>query len=147
MDENHKRALRSGLIVVEKLLHEICDDLVQNGDHTTPILYAKINDVDPRSAKKLLNLTESMLDVVRQIKEKFDLGSNQESIRSLVYSRLSEIWTILEDLRPEKLKAYGQMSKADSELLRPYILRLLGMLDDIFRLLRNTRPDERCDWL
>jgi hypothetical protein len=145
MDENHKRALRSGLIVVEKLLHEICNDLVQNGDHTTSILYAKINDVDPRSAKKLLNLTESMLDVVRQIKEKFDLGSNQESIRSLVYSRLSEIWTILEDLRPEKLKAYGQMSKADSELLRPYILRLLCMLDDIFRLLRNTRPDERCD--
>jgi hypothetical protein len=145
MDENHKRALRSGLIVVEKLLHEICDDLVQNGDHTTSILYAKINDVDPRSAKKLLNLTESMLDVIRQIKEKFDLGSNQESIRSLVYSRLSEIWTILEDLRPEKLKAYGQMSKADSELLRPYILRLLCMLDDIFRLLRNTRPDERCD--
>jgi len=145
MDETHKRALRSGLIVVEKLLHEICDDLVQNGDHTTPILYAKINDVDPRSAKKLLNLTESMLDVIRQIKEKFDLGSNQESIRSLVYSRLSEIWTILEDLRPEKLKAYGQMSKADSELLRPYILRLLCMLDDIFRLLRNTRPDERCD--
>jgi len=145
MDENHKRALRSGLIVVEKLLHEICDDLVQNGDHTTSILYAKINDVDPRSAKKLLNLTESMLDVIRQIKEKFDLGSNQESIRSLVYSRLSEIWTILEDLRPEKLKAYGQMSKADSELLRLYILRLLGMLDDIFRLLRNTRPDERCD--
>jgi len=145
MDENHKRALRSGLIVVEKLLHEICNDLVQNGDHTTSILYAKINDVDPRSAKKLLNLTESMLDVIRQIKEKFDLGSNQESIRSLVYSRLSEIWTILEDLRPEKLKAYGQMSKADSELLRPYILRLLCMLDDIFRLLRNTRPDERCD--
>jgi hypothetical protein len=148
MDENHKRALRSGLIIVEKLLHEICDDLSQNSDHATPILYSKINDVDQRSAKKLRKITTSMLDVIRQIKEKFELGSNQESVRRQVYSRLSGIWTILEDLRPEKLEAYGRMYKADSELLGPYILRLLSMLDDIFLLLRedsSETPDERCD--
>jgi hypothetical protein len=138
MDENHRRALRGGLIVVEKLLHEMIDDLTQNVDNSGSILYSRVEDVDQISAKTLLDIVMSMLGIIRQIKEKFELVPSQESVRAQVYGRLSEIWTILEDLRPEKLEAYGRMNGDDMELLRPYILRLLSMLDDIFRLLRST---------
>ena len=137
MDENHKRALRSSFIVVEKLLHEICDDFLRNGGQSSSILYSRVEDVDYEIVERLLNSVMSMFDVIRQIKEKFELGSTQESVRSQVYARLSEVWTILEDLRPERLEGYGLMDDADKELLRQYVLRLLSMLDDIFRLLNS----------
>jgi len=136
MDENHRRALMSGLIVVEKQLHEICSELAQNGNHSSSILYSRINNIDQRTAKRILNIVMSMLDEIRQVKEKFELESEEESVHTQVHSKLSEIWTILEDLIPEKLEAYGRMYKADKELLRPHILRLLSILNDIYMVLR-----------
>ena len=45
-----------------------------------------------------------------------------------------EIWTILSDLRPEKLaKAYGRISDTDKKLLEPHILKLLETVDEIYQ--------------
>jgi hypothetical protein len=49
---------------------------------------------------------------------------------------LNEIWTTLEDSRPENMRGYSRISELDNELLSPHILKLLTMLEDILNRLR-----------
>ena len=77
-----------------------------------------------------------MLDEIRHMKENFALESEEKSIRMNILGHLHAIWTTLEDSRPEKMSGYGTMSTLDKELLSPYILNLLTMIEYIFIQLR-----------
>lgn len=134
MNESHRRALGSSLVIIEKDLHTITEKLEQDSKDFGSILQSTTYDVDPQTKKKILNVATSMLDEIRQLKEKFKLERDEKSLSRWVYSTLIEIWIILEDLRPEKLKAYGQMSDMDKKLLNPHILKLLKMLGEIYRI-------------
>lgn len=131
MNENHRRALGSSLQLIERYLNMISEELDRDGKNLSSILDSIIYDVDPHTKEKILNVVASMLDEIRQLKETFKLERNEKSLRRWVYTTLVGVWIILEDLRPEKLKAYGQMSDADKKLLEPHILKLLRMLDEI----------------
>ena len=131
MNENHRRALGSSLQLIERYLNMISEELDREGKNLSSILDSIIYDVDPHTKEKILNVVASMLDEIRQLKETFKLERNEKSLRRWVYTTLVGVWIILEDLRPEKLKAYGQMSDADKKLLEPHILKLLRMLDEI----------------
>ena len=134
MDENHMRALRSNLLVVERDLHYIRSQLESRVNKS--VSYFTRNDIGPETKRKVLTMTKTMLDEIEQIVEKFSLESKEESARRNILGALSEIWTILPDSRPEKLKAYGSMSGRDRELLTPHIQRLQRTLDDVFEVLR-----------
>jgi hypothetical protein len=134
MDENHRRALRSNLLVVERDLHYIRSQLESRVNKS--VSYFTRNDIGPETKRKVLTMTKTMLDEIEQIVEKFSLESKEESVRRNILGALSEIWTILPDSRPEKLKAYGSMSGRDRELLTPHIQRLQRTLDDVFEVLR-----------
>ena len=136
MDESHRMALRSGLLIIEKHLHRIRSELGHEYDSSNSILYHARDNIDPKSKTKILNVVNSLLEEVRQIKETFKLEVVKESVGWKVYNALGEIWSILEDLRPEKLEAYGEMSNPDRELLRPHILKLLRILDDAYEALK-----------
>jgi len=134
MDENHRRALRSNLLVVERDLHYIRSQLESYVNKS--VSYFTRNDIGPETKRKVLTMTKTMLDEIEQIMDKFNLESKEESARRNIRGALSEIWTILEETRPEKLKAYGSISERDRELLTPHIQRLQRILDDVFEVLR-----------
>jgi len=132
MNENHRRALGSSLVIIERDLHTITEKLEQDSKDFGSILESSIYDVDPQTKKRVLNVAVSMLDEIRELKEKFKLERGDQSLSRWMSSVLTEIWIILEDLRPEKLaKAYGRISDIDKKLLEPHILKLLRMLDEI----------------
>jgi len=134
MNENHKRALGTSLQVIERHLNTINEELDQNHKNSNSILNSIIYDVNPQTKKTILNVTASMLEEIRQLKEIFNLEKYETSLRRLVYSTMIEIWTILEDLRPERLaKAYGRISDTDKKLLETHILKLLETLDEIYQ--------------
>ncbi len=132
LDENHKRVLSNSLLIIEEDLRKIFSELQQDGGTRDTIFYSKVNDIDQMTATRILGGAQSMLKEIGRIKEETKLETREESIRKEVYNLIIEIWTLLEDLRPEKLDAYGTLSKRDKELLRPHIQELLRMIDDMF---------------
>ena len=134
MDENHKRVLGSSLLVIERRLRQIGQDLQQSGEEADSVLQSTINDVDPETRRRIIDVVTSMLDEINQIKELFNLEVVHQSLRWHIIATLSEIWNILADLKPEKVsRAFGQMPDDVQEAWRPHISRLSNMLDDLFR--------------
>jgi len=134
MDENHKRVLRSRLFVVEMDLRYVRSQLESHAGNS--VSYFTRNDIGPEAKTKVLTMTKTVLDEIEQIMEKFSLEPKEESARRNILSALTEIWVILIESSPEKLRAYGSMSEPDKELLTPHIQRLQRIHDDIFELFR-----------
>jgi hypothetical protein len=131
LDENHKRVLSNSLLIIEEDLRYISSELQQAGETRDTIFYSKANDIDRTTTTRILSGAESMLQEIKRIKEEGELETRKESIRKEVYSLITEIWTLLEDLRPERLKAYGPLSEKDKELLKPQIQGLLRTVNDM----------------
>jgi hypothetical protein len=123
MDNNHKRALESGLLIIERYLHNIEIKLMQKDRESKAILYFVSDDLKLKTKEGMLKVIPLILNDIRQIKKAFELETRKESARRQFYGELSEMWVILEDLMPEKLEAYGKVSKTDRERLRPHILK------------------------
>ncbi len=137
MEESHRRALRSGLKIIEKHLRRIKSDLEGDGKRSTPF-EAGVIDIDAKVGTGISNITISMLDEISRLKEKFEIKPEEEFIswKRQLYGILIEIEVILDDLRPETLESYGQMTEADKEQLRPHIMKLRNMVNDIYGALR-----------
>ena len=132
MDYNHTRILRIHLLSIERHLRDTIHKLESN-KLSTFILYSIKDNIDHESKKKLLGTINSMLDEISQMKDKFALESEEKSVRQAIMGHIAEIWTTLEDTRPERMaRGYGSMSKTDEELLRSHIHKLLSMVDDIY---------------
>ena len=134
MDENHKRVLGSSLLVIERRLRQIGQDLQQSGEEADSVLQSTINDVDPETRRRIIDVVTSMLDEINQIKELFNLEVVHQSLRWHIIATLSEIWSILDDLKPDKVgRAFGQMSDDVQDAWRPHISRLSDMVDDLYQ--------------
>ncbi len=117
-------------------MHNISSRLQQAGVTSDTIFYSKVNDIDQMTAIRILSGTQSMLQEIKRIKEEDDLGAREESIEKEVYSLLIEIWTLLEDIRPKRLTAYGPLTERDKELLSHQIQGLLKMVNDMSSAIR-----------
>ncbi|MGA2239267.1 MAG: hypothetical protein ABSG74_08655 [Candidatus Bathyarchaeia archaeon] len=134
MNENHKRVLTSDFLIIEERLHQISQELQQTGEESDSVLQSTINDIDPETRTKMLDIAKSMLDEIRQIKELFSLEVAHKSLRWHVITLLSEIWNTLDALKPEKVgRAFGQMPDDGQDAWKPHISRLSNMLDDLYQ--------------
>jgi hypothetical protein len=135
LDNNHKRILGIRLKLIEKHLRDTISILEHKGNATFE-LYSITDNIDLEDKIKIINIINSMLDEIRQIKKKFVLESDEETIRSHVLGHLNDVWTILEDSTPGNMRGYSRISELDNELLSPHILKLHNTLEDILKKLK-----------
>jgi hypothetical protein len=140
MNDNYLRILRVRLLLIEKCLRDIIDKLEYDRRNSIFIMYSFKNTIDYDRRTRLLGIINSMLYEINQMKKNFALESEELSVTRSIIGNLDEVWTTLEDTMPEKLsKGYGIMSKADEELLRHGILKLLPMVNHFYTELEHAK--------
>ena len=111
MKYNHKRILRNRLLLIETHLRAIINAFELNTKNnnnyseanSTFILYSIIDIVDLEKRRHILRTINFMLDEIAQMKEKFALEPEEKSMKRDILGHLIEIWTTLDDSRPEKM--------------------------------------------
>jgi hypothetical protein len=135
LPENQERVLRSSLFVIENHLQRIKSAL-EDGNHTEQtIIYRRRDNLNSDSKPKIIGTITEMLNEIKQMKETFRLGTKEIQLRAEIYAKLTESWIILVDLRPERLKAYGQLLESDKALIEIHVISLLNKLDKLLNLL------------
>ena len=89
--------------MIEKHLHNILHNLENDADNSTFILYSVKNTIIMTARSRLFNIINSMFEEIAQMKIKFKLESEEQPVIRSILGNLDEIWTTLEDTRPEKL--------------------------------------------
>lgn len=135
MEYKHRRVLEIYLRLVEKHLHAINDSVGIDCKNSIFLLYSINNNLDVEIQAKMHNMLLEMLDEIAKLKEKFNLGSEEIIVRRTIIGHLTEIWTTLEELRPEKIeKGHGKISESDKAILNPHLTKLLLLANESFSI-------------
>ena len=68
-------------------------------------------------------------------KESSELETEETNLRAEILASLVEIWLILEELEPERLKGYGELSEYNKALIKSHITSLLNKYNNLHQLL------------
>ncbi len=129
LDHNVRRAIQSGLYIVERGLNEIARELTQSREMA--VLYQTRSDVDDKARRLILEKLRAMHERILRVKEEYELHTETYSLRKSIYIQLMSIWTILQDLRPETLLAYGDIDVSERKVLEGFVKELLALTDSL----------------
>jgi len=127
LTEDHKRVLESGLAIVEQCLERI-GQLARTERTYRPVFLGYNDELEASEAELVASLVREMREEMAALKERCGLTARVLSRRRELDAQTSLIWTVLEDLKPEKMgKSYGAFMPDEERLIRPHVMKLLKM--------------------
>jgi septation ring formation regulator EzrA len=94
--------------------------------------------VNAQTRARMQNMVLEMLDEIAKLNEKFSLASEDVVVRRNILGHLTEIWTTLDELRPEKIeKGHGKISEPDKAILHSHLTKLLLLTNVGFTIFKE----------
>lgn len=124
MNEGHRRSISSAAYVAEKLLREVAA-AVASSSELSPSRRAEVE-------AKLAEFRNSF----RAFEQAFSGPREVVPLRRAAQGALTYLWTVLEDLRPKRMKAYGELERGEAEEVEKHVERLLAQLRELENLMR-----------
>ncbi len=128
LNENQKRAVVVTLRLLEERLAQI--ERVANEDDEG-VLYRRTAHFSLEQREKMDELILAMRGQIRRAAVRFRLPQEEQDAVSEIVAKLDLAWESLEDSRPRKLGAYGNVDPGLKETLDPILQELIRLL---FRL-------------
>ncbi|MGP8070386.1 MAG: hypothetical protein ACLP5V_10900 [Candidatus Bathyarchaeia archaeon] len=135
MEKSVHIAIKSGLSVIEKCLRDILQATKTRSESKNWLFKHRHYDLSEDVASELTVKAEEMLKEIQELQRMFEIGRDDESARWHIISNLDQIWTMLSDLSPDKLRGYGQMRPEDGKLLTMHVDRMNAIRKDMEKLL------------
>ena len=133
MDYNHLRILQVRFQLIEFYLHTMLNKLRQDPEDTSFLLYSFKNDMDQETKIKIIKHINNILGDIDQLKEKFELKSEERSFVHSIMMDMVEISATLSDTKPERfVDDYGYIPFSEEKLLRHYILTMIHEMDNMY---------------
>jgi len=136
VDENVRRAVNSGLLIVERNIRNLIKELEHN-QNSNWILQKSVNDIPEESIRKLIEKSELMLTGIRRLEQTYNLEQNIVSTRWRLMNSLAEIWSVLNELTPERLTGYGSITAGENDTLTMRINEILALCNDMRTILAD----------
>jgi len=135
MEQSVQIAIKSGLSVIEKCLRDILQTTKTRSESKNWLFKRRHYDISEDVASELTVEAEEMLKEIQELQRMFVMGRDDESARWHIIGNLAEIWTMLSDLSPDKLRGYGQMRPEDGKLLTIHVDRMIAIRKDMEKVL------------
>lgn len=129
-------AQRNSVAIALRQTEQVLADLLhQAGRCDSGILYRSRLALSDAEKEQMQALIASAKEEIATLAERFHLEAEEEDERRTAVARLSYIWTVLEDIRPDKLQRYGEVAPTLRESLEPSLDRLIALTLTLGRLL------------
>lgn len=127
-----KNAFLSSFSVIENLLEEI-EAVLEPKER----MFFKIKrNLDQRELK--LKIIE-IKNILKDLKEKLGIKEEEITDIAIINSRCAKMWEILNDLRSDKLKRYGEIPKEVKSITESSIKKLIDLVNEIVDLTTQKR--------
>jgi hypothetical protein len=127
LNANHRRVLATTLRRVELAAWHLEEQLT----HQAPPALALTRFTNPLNAAQkaaLLHLVQQVREAVAHLASDYHLAVAEENLLSTVMAEFTLLWCDVEDVRPQKLRAYGAVDPQAAELLGPPLQQLVNLL-------------------
>jgi hypothetical protein len=132
--DTHRRKL---LVTVSLLDETLCQfQRWARGGYESSLLYREENDLSREQREAILNISKDIVGVMNDIKSKFELEAEDQSIRRNIFGSAVWLRAILLDLESKRMKGGGDLSPKLAEYLDSKIYVLVEMIDEISKTVR-----------
>jgi hypothetical protein len=136
LTEPQKRSLEVTLRLAEKALDSMQHLL---GERKAGILYRPVSGLAPGQQEELLALASQAKNIIGRLAADFGLEPVEEPLDQQLAAIFSSVWCDLEDVRPDKLKRYGDVDPTLGETLEPALAELIELVVRIADTARQNR--------
>jgi hypothetical protein len=127
LNENHKRRLAVAMALVDAGVARILDQL---DERTSPTTMTVMERSIPQSERTELKETlRELQTLTASVARAYGLDKRRKDLRRTIVAELSQIWTILEDSRPRKMKGMGAVPAVIAESLDRDVDQMLELLE------------------
>ena len=127
LNENHKRRLAVAMALVDAGVARILDQL---DERTSPTTMTVVERSIPQSERTELKETlRELQTLTASVARAYGLDKRRKHLRRTIVAELSQIWTILEDSRPRKMKGMGAGPAEVAESLDRDVDQMLKLLE------------------
>mgnify|MGYP001263500292 CR=1 FL=1 len=125
-----RNALSSSFSIIEELIEEI-DNVFKKEEN----LFLKIERrIDKKGQKKIEENIKQIKTILKNLKKEFNLDEEKISDKTIISSRCAKIWEILNDVKGNKLRKYGEVPDYLKKYLDPEIEKILKLINEIVDL-------------
>jgi hypothetical protein len=139
LHRNHERVIAAGLSTIERRVIDMIVELRQN--FPRPTLRSVGIDLNEASKTELYHVLMDLLSRIDVTRKAMELPIQDESLRWRLITGLAEIMTIAEDLKAERLNAYGQIADDDGKLVNGHIHTIVALIDLARAVANNGNAD------
>ena len=139
LHRNHERVIAAGLSTIERRVIDMIVELRQNLPR--PTLRSVGIDLNEASKTELYHVLMDLLSRIDVTRKAMELPIQDESLRWRLITGLAEIMTIAEDLKAERLNAYGQIADDDGKLVNGHIHTIVALIDLARAVANNGNAD------
>lgn len=135
LGENHRRVLSTMLMRLELATWRL-EERLRRAAPPDLALTRFTDALDERQRGELLRLTAQIRQRIRQLVSDYDLEAREDDLVRTVTAEFSLLWSDLEDVRPHKLRNYGEIHPRAKDVLGPQIQHLIDLVLAIERAAR-----------
>jgi len=127
LNENHLRVINSSFRLIEEELRLLRYELIQDPMSQKTIFYNVAYDLSRNRKKKVLGKIEALLEELKRIGAELGLEVVEVNLSKRIMIVESQIWVLLEELEPKRLRGYGDLSDKEAEKFHQQIQNLVRM--------------------
>jgi len=123
-------AITSSFTIIEEL---VCEMEVVFKDESK--IFSKVEKkINVEKMKKIKENIKEIKEILKNIKGELNLKEEKVTDKAIINSRCAKIWEILNDMKGDKLKKYGNIPEEVKKCLEPVIERILKLVNEIVEL-------------
>lgn len=135
LSDNHRRVIASGMLIVDAAVVRMLDLLE---DRNSPAAMKTIEGSVTESEREQLGASLVQLQtLIASLVRKYDLQPSKKNLRRILAADVSQIWVVLEDSRPARIRGYGAMPSSSAESLEADLQELLLVANRLRTLLNS----------
>lgn len=136
LNENHRRRLGVAMAMLDAAAARILDLL---DERTSPTHMTVLEQsITERERESLRQLVHTLQPLTAEFAQKYGLEKHRRDLRRTVIAELSQMWTIVEDCVPDKLRGMGRVGNNVREPLQQDVEHLVGLIKKMQQVVKGT---------
>ncbi len=128
---NYQRVFSSLTEIIEREAWELLQ-LLENPGREGEIIRTTVS-FTPEERKEIMLRLETLLEENRHLFRELKAKPAIYPEKQIFNAKVTQLWTILNDSHPDKMKGYGPLKKEEKEWIGEHVNRLLEIINELKR--------------
>jgi len=133
LSRNHKAHISVSMQVLEDTIHEV-EEIIIRDANLRKVMTETIDNLSSLERVLILRRIEEIKKLINQVAQKLSLDKQRDEIRSRILGVMTIQWVNLEEIKPKRLRGYGEVPDELSGFLDPQVDKMIKLVDEICRI-------------